>query len=99
MLSTKRFFGVIVPNIKAVSSVQLREQLLQQNVSLIDVRDRNDIEKEGKLKNAINIPFHLQQEDMFTAALSDVKKQTPVYIHIYHRFQLYSCNDYLGGVL
>lgn len=70
----KRYFSVIVPNIKSITGIQLREQL--PKASLIDVRERVEIERNGKIKTALNIPF--VHQDLFSAALSDIKKNDMV---------------------
>ncbi|KAI9473414.1 MAG: beta-lactamase-like protein [Benjaminiella poitrasii] len=67
---------------KPVTSKQLISWLtnnnkLQQDVTIIDVRERDEIEKFGKIKGAINVPFKLEPS-MFAAGLSDINNNSKV---------------------
>jgi hypothetical protein len=85
----KRYFSAIMSRVKPITSSQLlatiqeNEQKRHSDIRIIDVRERSEIEQEGKIKNAINVPFKLSP-DMFAAGLSDFNKHDMVtYTRIY----------------
>lgn len=60
-----------------LTAIQQNEQKRHSELVIVDVRERSEIEQEGKIKNAINVPFKLSH-DMFTAGLSDINKHDMV---------------------
>lgn len=50
---------------------------IQDDITIVDVRERHEIEKYGKIKGALNVPFKLST-DMFLAGLSDLNRQSKV---------------------
>ncbi|GAA5811775.1 hypothetical protein MFLAVUS_005218 [Mucor flavus] len=53
------------------------KKTIQNDITIVDVRERHEIEKHGKIKGAVNVPFKLAP-DMFLAGLSDLNKHTKV---------------------
>lgn len=69
---------------KQINSTQLQTWLEQEkqksihnDITVIDVRERHEVEQHGKIKGAINIPFKLSPT-MFMAGLSDINKHSKV---------------------
>lgn len=56
---------------------QEKKKTIQNDITIIDVRERNEVEQYGKIKGAINVPFKLETS-MFLAGLSDVNKHSKV---------------------
>ncbi|KAI7888121.1 beta-lactamase-like protein [Mucor mucedo] len=69
---------------KQVNSAQLQAWLSQEKkkviangITIVDVREHDEVEQHGKIKGAINVPFKLDTT-MFLAALSDINKHSKV---------------------
>jgi hypothetical protein len=79
---TKRYYSAL-SSVKPVTSTQLSSWLatknnqMYSNIVVVDVRERHEIEKYGKIKGSINIPFKLEPT-MFEAGLSDINKHDKV---------------------
>ncbi|GAA5802431.1 hypothetical protein HPULCUR_007896 [Helicostylum pulchrum] len=54
-----------------------KQKTIQNDITIVDVRERHEIEKHGKIKGAVNVPFKLTP-DMFLAGLSDLNKHTKI---------------------
>ncbi|KAI8328534.1 beta-lactamase-like protein [Choanephora cucurbitarum] len=54
-----------------------QEQKWQTDITLVDVRERHEIEKHGKIKSALNVPFSLESK-LFLAGLSDIAKSSKI---------------------
>jgi rhodanese-related sulfurtransferase len=78
---TKRFKSTMT-TANQVNAIQLqtwlntqKENTIHNDICIIDVRERREVEKFGKIKGAINVPF---KSDLFIAGLSDLNKQSKV---------------------
>lgn len=56
---------------------QVKKKTIHNDITIIDVRERHEVEQHGKIKDAINLPFKLSPT-MFIAGLSDVNKNAKV---------------------
>ena len=79
----KRFTSTLT-TARQVNGTQLQSWLLKKKantihngITLIDVRERQEVEKFGKIESAINIPFKLDPS-VFIAGMSDLNKEDKV---------------------
>jgi predicted sulfurtransferase len=78
----KRYYSAL-SSARPVTSSQLsnwlttKDNQMYSDVVVVDVRERHEIEKYGKIKGAINVPFKLEPT-MFAAGLSDISKHDKV---------------------
>ena len=84
-LTRNRIFYQAKRNFATINHSQLKrwlkeqEQQWQTDITLVDVRERHEIEKHGKIKSAVNVPFSLESK-LFSAGLSDIAKSNKVII-------------------
>lgn len=83
-LTTKRFYTTnTMSTARQVTANQLSSWLAAQEAKshndliIVDVRERHEIEEHGKIKGALNVPFRLDPV-MFAAGLSDLNKHGKV---------------------
>lgn len=70
---------------------------IHNDFTIIDVRERNEVEKFGKIKGAINVPYKSLSSDMFIAGLSDLNKHSKVSLCHFLLFSLGTQEHELTG--
>jgi hypothetical protein len=92
--------------IKSITPQELYTQLTTTTspfltLQLIDVRNHDEIEADGKIKGAVNLPYPLSKDQpkLFNAVLADLDRTRPVsFIPALKSHPFYSFTFNIGGV-